>query len=272
MQNFSASPREMIASFWRNRILIASLVEREVIGRYRGSYLGIFWSLLNPLIMLLIYTFVFGEVFNVRWGLGSNSKTEFATILFAGLIVFNFFAECIIRAPSTVLLNVSYVKKVVFPLEILPIVTIGAALFHMVLSILVWFVFSLYTLGLPPTTVVFFPMAVIPLLFFSLGLSWFLSSLGVYLRDISQVIGLSVTALMFLSPIFYPLSSLPQQYQFIFELNPLTPAIEIARGVLVKGELPGTQYFLLYSLTMFLCAWLGFFWFQLTRKGFADVL
>lgn len=272
MQNFSASPREMAASFWRNRRLIFNLVEREVIGRYKSSYLGILWTFFNPLFMLLIYTFVFGEVFNTRWGVGNNSKTEFATILFAGLIVFNFFAECATKAPSTILLNANYVKKVVFPLEILPIVNIGAAIFHTAISVLVWFVFSLISFGLPPMTASLLPMVLLPLLFFALGVSWFLSSLGVYLRDIAQVIGIFVTALMFLSPIFYPLSSLPRQYRFIFELNPLTPAIEMARDVLIRGELPNMEYFLVYFSSMVLCAWLGFFWFQLTRRGFADVL
>lgn len=272
MQDFSASPQEMVASFWRNRILIKNLIEREVVGRYRGSYLGILWSFFNPLFMLFTYTFVFGEVLNTRWGMGNNSKTAFATILFAGLIVFNFFAECITKAPSTILLNANYVKRVVFPLEILPVVNIGAAIFHMAISLLVWFIFSLYSFGLPPMTAFLLPLILLPLVFFALGISWILSSLGVYLHDVSQVIGIFVAALMFLSPIFYPLSALPEQYRFILELNPLTPAIEMIRDVLIRGDLPSAEYFLGYFLVMLLVAWLGFFWFQVTRRGFADVL
>ena len=272
MQDFSASPRAIAASFWRNRFLIKNLIEREIVGRYRGSYLGILWSIFNPLFMLFIYTFVFGEVLNTRWDIGDESKTAFATILFAGLIAFNFFAECITKAPSTILHNANYVKKVVFPLEILPIVNIGAAIFHMGISLLVWFIFSLYSFGLPPITAIFLPLILLPLIFFTLGISWLLSSLGVYLRDVSQVISIFVAALMFLSPIFYPLTALPEQYRFIFELNPLTPAIEMIRDVLIRGDFPSAEYFLGYFLVMLLVAWLGFFWFQVTRKGFADVL
>ena len=272
MQKFSPSPREMLFSFWRNRTLIANLVEREVVGRYRGSYLGILWSFFNPLFMLFIYTFVFGEVLNTRWDIDNNSKTAFATILFAGLIAFNFFAECITKAPSTILLNANYVKKVVFPLEILPMVNVGAAIFHMAITVLAWLIFCLYSFGLPPITAFLLPLILVPLIFFTLGISWFLSSLGVYLRDVSQVIGIFVSALMFLSPIFYPLSALPEKYRFIFELNPLTPVIEMVRDILIRGTLPSYEYFLGYFLVMLLVSWLGFFWFQVTRRGFADVL
>lgn len=272
MQNFSISPREMLASVWRNRQLIKALVKREVVGRYRGSMLGILWSFFNPVFMLLVYTFVFSVVFKARWSGGSDSKTEFALVLFAGLTVFNLFAECFNRAPNLVLANVNYVKKVVFPLEILPWVSMGSALFHGVISLLVWLIFYGILFGVPHPEAALFPILVLPLLLMTMGLSWFLAALGVYLRDIAQIIGLVTTTLMFLSPIFYPVSALPADYQPFLLLNPLTPAIEQGRALLVWGTLPDWQLVAMYFFVSLFVAWLGFVWFQKTRKGFADVL
>jgi lipopolysaccharide transport system permease protein len=272
MQNFSISPREMIASLWRNRSLVKALVQREVVGRYRGSVFGILWSFFNPVFMLLVYTFVFSVVFKARWSGGSDSKTEFALVLFAGLIVFNLFAECFNRSPSLILSNVNYVKKVVFPLEILPWVALGAALFHTLISLGVWLIAYLVLFGVPHITVLFLPLVFLPLLLFIMGLTWGLASLGVYLRDVSQFIGVVTTVLMFLSPVFYPASALPEEYRHLLLLNPLTPAIEQARDVLFWGKAPDMILLSVYLLAATFIAWLGFAWFQKTRKGFADVL
>ena len=272
MQNFSIAPNEMVASLWRNRGLVNALVRREVVGRYRGSFMGILWSFFNPMFMLAVYTFVFSVVFKARWNAGSDSKTEFALVLFAGLIVFNLFAECVNRAPSLILSNVNYVKKVVFPLEILPAVVMGSALFHACISSGVWLLAYLLFFGLPHLTVLLLPLAVLQLLLLSMGLSWMLASLGVYLRDVSQFIGIAVTVLMFLSPIFYPASALPEEYRHILLLNPLTPAIEQARDVLFWGKVPDMSIWFVTLLGAASGAWLGFAWFQRTRKGFADVL
>ena len=272
MQSFPASPREMAASFWRNRQLIRNLVQREVLGRYKGSMLGIFWSLATPIFMLAVYTFVFSVVFKARWGGGSDSKTEFALLLFAGLIIFNLFSECISRAPGLILANVNYVKKVVFPLEVLPWVSMGSALFHFAVSLGVWLVAYLVLFGVPHWHVVLLPLVVVPLVLFVMGLSWALASLGVYLRDVGQIIGLVITVLMFLSPIFYPASSLPPEYQPIMFFNPLTPPIEMARDLLYWGQMPNMTLLALYAAGSLAFALLGFAWFQKTRKGFADVL
>lgn len=272
MQNFSISPVEMGASLWRNRTLAKALVQREVVGRYRGSIMGILWSFFNPVFMLVIYTFVFSVVFKARWNAGSDSKTEFALVLFAGLIMFNLFAECFNRAPSLVLSNANYVKKVVFPLEILPWVSLGSALFHTLISLLVWLIAYFFLFGAPHATVLLWPLVMLPLLLFIMGLSWGLAALGVYLRDVSQVIGVMTTVLMFLSPIFYSGESLPEQYRHFLQMNPLTPAIEQARDVLFWGRVPDLTNYLAYLLGAALVAWLGFAWFQKTRKGFADVL
>jgi lipopolysaccharide transport system permease protein len=272
MQIFSISPREAVASFWRNRSLIKALVQREVVGRYRGSVLGILWSFFNPVVMLLIYTFVFSVVFKARWSGGSDSKTEFALVLFAGLIVFNLFAECFNRAPGLILSNVNYVKRVVFPLEILPWVALGSALFHTLVSVGVWLIAYIILFGAPHITVLLLPLVLLQLLLFIMGLTWGLASLGVYLRDVSQFIGMATTVLMFLSPIFYPVTALPEEYRHLLLFNPLTPAIEQARDVLFWGKVPDLTILSVSLLGAALIAWLGFAWFQKTRKGFADVL
>jgi lipopolysaccharide transport system permease protein len=272
MQAFSISPKEMIASLWRNRSLIRTLITREVVGRYRGSFFGILWSFFNPVLMLAVYTFVFSVVFKARWSGGSDSKTEFALILFAGLIVFNIFAECINRAPGLIVSNANYVKKVVFPLEILPWVVLGSALFHGLISLGVWIIAYLIFFGVPHISALLLPFIILPLLLLIMGLSWGLAALGVYLRDVAQFIGILTTVLMFLSPIFYPVSALPEQYRQLLMINPLTPVIEQARDVLYWGGVPNMTALSVSLLAAFIVMWLGFAWFQKTRKGFADVL
>ena len=272
MQQFSCSPKEMVASLWRNRSLIYALAEREVQGRYRGSILGLLWAFFNPLFLLAVYTFVFGEIFQARWRVGSSSQMEFALALFAGLIAFNLFAECINRAPGLILGNVSYVKRVVFPLEVLPFASLLSALFHMLLSVIVWFAAYIPLFGTPHATALLLPLVMLPLVLFIMGLSWVLASLGVFLRDISQFIGVMVMVLFFLSPIFYPATSFPEKYRHILYLNPLTPVIEMVREVLFWGKMPDFTMLGIYLLATGFIASLGFAWFQKTRKGFADVI
>jgi lipopolysaccharide transport system permease protein len=272
MRNFSASPVEMFASLWRNRALIKASAKREVLGRYRGSAIGIFWSFFNPLLMILVYTFIFSVVFQARWESGSESKIEFAVVLFAGLLIFNLFSECINRSPNLILSNVNYVKKVVFPLEILPAVALFAAMFHALISLGVWFfVYGLF-FGMPHETSLILPLIVLPFGMFIMGLSWGLASLGVYLRDVSQIIGVITAVLLFLSPVFYPASALPNEYRYLLYINPLTPVIEMTRDVLYWGRPPDAQVLGTYWLATVVVGWLGFAWFQKTRKGFADVL
>jgi lipopolysaccharide transport system permease protein len=222
--------------------------------------------------MLAVYTFVFSVVFKARWGGGSDSKAEFALVLFAGLIVFNFFAECINRSPGLILENVNYVKRVVFPLEILPWVAMGTALFHAAISLIVWLIFYGILFGVPQATIFLLPIIILPLLLFTVGLCWFFSGLGVYLRDISQITSILITVTMFLSPIFYPISALPANFQPILLLNPLTPTLEHFRGILMWGQMPNIKFWMIYFLASAIVACLGFAWFQKTRRGFADVL
>ncbi len=272
MRDFSTSPVEIMASLWRHRQLVKTSIKREVLGRYRGSVMGVLWSFFNPLFMLAIYTFVFSEVFKARWSAVSTSKAEFAMVLFAGLIVFNLFADSINRAPGLILSNPNYVKKVVYPLEILPVISLGAAFFHSLVSLLVWLAVYCAFFGLPQVTALCLPFVLLPFILFVLGLSWFLASLGVFLRDVSQFIGIITTAMMFLSPIFYPATALPEQYRAIIYLNPLTTVVEQTRNVLYWGVWPDFTMLGIYTALAALTALLGFVWFQKTRKGFADVL
>lgn len=272
MRDYPATPVEMVASLWRNRSLIHASAKREVLGRYRGTFLGLLWSFFNPLFMLAVFTFVFSVIFKARWGGGSGSKTEFALVLFAGLLAFNLFAECINRAPGLILSNANYVKKVVFPLEILPFVGLLSALFHTLISLGVWLIAYTLFFGIPHLTVLYLPLVLVPLCLFLMGLSWALASLGVFLRDVSQFIGLLTTALMFLSPIFYPVTAFPEDYRYILYLNPLTTVVEQTRDVLFWGNTPDFLMLAIYWVVTLGIAWLGFAWFQKTRKGFADVL
>lgn len=272
LQAPSLSPKAMLKSLWHNRQLIKTLTHRDITSRYRGSFLGTLWSFFNPLFMLCVYTFVFSVVFQARWPTGNNSKSEFALVLFAGLSVFNIFSECINRAPNLIPINSNYVKKVIFPLEILPVVSLGNALFHATISFSVWFAACLLLRGLPPATFALLPLLLLPLVFTTMGLSWFVASLGVYLRDVSQIIGVATTALLFLTPIFYSADRLPVSYQKIMLLNPLTPIIEQARGAMLFGALPDWHIFGLNLAASLVTALFGFAWFQKTRKGFADVL
>lgn len=236
--------------------------------------MGLTWSFFNPVLMLVIYTFVFSEVFHARWGgiEGDSSKTQFALLLFVGMIVLNLFSEVVTRAPLLILSNINYVKKVVFPLEVLPAVLIGNALFHGLVSLVVLLVAFVAFNGYLHWTALFAPLVLLPLIIVTFGLAWILASLGVYLRDISQAIGMITTVLMFLSPVFYPITAVPEKFRPFILANPLTFIIEQAREVLIWGHQPDWLGLSGYSVVALLIAWLGYVWFQKTRKGFADVL
>lgn len=272
MQAFCAMPNEIVRSVWKNWSVIKALSGREISGKYRGSYLGGAWSLVNPIFMLLVYTFVFGVVFKARWSGEGESQAEFALVLFLGLMVFNLFSECLNRAPSLIVTNVNYVKKIVFPLEVLPCVSLVVALFHMLISLAVWIVAYVFIIGSPPATIFWLPAILFPLFLLILGSSWIFSSLGVYFRDVSHLVLMFTSVLMFVTPIFYPLSALPQEFQNLLSLSPLSAIVENVRTVMFMGETPDLQSLAwLWGGCPIFC-WLGFVWFQKTRRGFADVL
>ena len=258
-------------SLWRNRQLIVQMTKREVVGRYKGSAMGLAWSFFNPVFMLVVYTFVFSVIFQSRWG-GDESKTLFAVVLFVGMIVLGLFSEVLNRAPSLILSNVNYVKKVIFPLEILPVISMGAALFHSLISLGVLLAAFVLFNGFLHWTIIFAPLIFLPLIIVTLGLAWILAAIGVFLRDVGQTISIITTVLMFLSPVFYPVTAVPEKFRPFIMANPLTFIIEQAREVLIWGHLPDWIGLGIYTIAAVAVAWAGFALFQKTRKGFADVL
>ncbi len=272
MQFIKTIVLEILFILSQNRDLIKVSVRREVLARYRGSILGLFWSFLNPLSMLLIFTFVFSVIFQARWGGASASKVEFGLILYIGLIMFNLFSETLQRAPDLIVANTNYVKKVVFPLEILPLVNVLSAVFHASISLAAWLAVYAIFVGAPQISALYLPLILLPVCVFLFGFSLFLAAFGVYLRDVSQIIGPMMTALLFLSPVFYPVTSFPEDYRFILYLNPLTIIVEQARDILFWGKIPNA--FMLGSLWIFslIVGLLGYVWFKKVRNGFADVL
>lgn len=260
-------------ALWKHRELWWRLTEREVLGRYRGSALGIGWSFITPLAMLAVYTFVFSQVFKARWGgLEQAGPLGFAVNLFAGLIVFNLFSECANRAPTLVLANPSYVKKIVFPLEILVGVAVGSAGFHALTSLIVLSIFELIAFQSLPYTFAWLPLVWLPLILGCLAITWAIAALGVFLRDIGQLVGVIVSMLMFLSPVFFPVSALPLQWQAILTLNPLAQVIEQTRKVLIAGEHPQASYLIAGTIIATLACELSFRLFQKTKRAFADVM
>ncbi len=263
----------LVKSLVRNRHLIIQMTKREVVGRYKGSVMGLAWSFFNPVFMLAVYTFVFSVVFKARWGSGAeDSKTLFAVVLFVGMIVQGFFAEVLNRAPSLIISNVNYVKKVVFPIEILPIISIAAALFHSMISLCVLLIAFVLFNGYLHWTSIFLPLVLLPFIIFTLGLAWMLASIGVFLRDVGQVIVMFTTVMMFLAPVFYPLTAVPEKYIPFIMANPLTFIIQQSREVLIWGHAPKWIGLAVYTVVAIVVAWAGYALFQKTRKGFADVL
>ncbi len=271
----SASLGRLALRLWANRSLIGTLTRREVAGRYKGSLFGILWSFINPLLMLSVFTFVFGEIFQAKWGNDSATRTghlEFAVALFAGLLQYNLFAECVGKAPHLVTGNPNYVKKIVFPLDVLPVVALLAALFHFVVAYLIILVLTALSTWEFHWTVLYTPLIMAPFVALVLGVTWGVAALGVYLRDIGQLVPPVLTAFLFLSPVFYPLSAVSPRLQEIYRFNPLTIVIEQVRGALLFGRAPDWGQFMPYLVFCLVVGWLGFALFQKTRQGFADVI
>jgi lipopolysaccharide transport system permease protein len=266
------NPVALARGLWTQRELIFQLTKRDILGRYRGSYLGLAWSFLTPLLMLTIFTLVFGVIFQARWGLENESRFHFALVLFCGLIVFNLFSECVTRSPGLVLSQPQYVKKIRFPLEVLPVIVFLSAAAHAAASLLILLLGLWLGVGIFHWTVIWFPLVMLPLAALCLGLSWWLASMGVYFRDIGQIIGVATMAVLFLSPIFYPVSSIPEWLRPFYELNPLALIIGNARATLIWGQPPNWFHLLAGMTANFVVALLGYAWFQRTRRGFADVL
>lgn len=254
--------------------LLANLSARDIKARYKGSVIGMAWALLNPLLMLGIYTFVFTVVFKSRWpGINPEvANADYAVILFAGLLTHQFLAECINRAPSLIVANANYVKKIVFPLEVLPWVSTVSALFNALICVCLLFIAEMVLGQAPPVTFWLAPLVLLPLALMAIGASWFLASLGVYLRDIAHFSALLSMALLFVSGVFFPITALPAAIQDWLFLNPLAVVIEHLRMVTIYGKIPDLMQWLNLLAVGLAMAIGGLLWFNKTRRGFADVL
>jgi lipopolysaccharide transport system permease protein len=267
------NPFEAICHLWSFRYLIVQLAWREVIQRYKGSFIGLGWSVIQPLLMLCVYTFVFSVIFRSKWGgAAEQSRAAFSMTLFMGLITFNIFAELVNSAPGLILANQSYVKKVVFPLEILPVVRLVSVLINACFSLFVLVIGVVFVYRTFYWTSILLPLVWAPWLFFTLGCSYLLAAIGVFIRDIEASIGVLTTILFFLTPIFYPTSAVPEKFRFITDVNPIAVFVENSRRVMIWGEFPNWAPFwggTLLSLFVFIS---GFWIFLKLKKAFADVL
>lgn len=261
-----------ILSPWRNRHLVTQLAARDIIARHKGSLLGKLWTVIHPLLLLTVYTIVFTRIFQVSWGGQGGDTSSFALVLFLGLIVFNLLAECLSGAPNLLAGNRNFVQKIVFPLEVLPWAKLLAALYHAAMSLAIWVAAYFLVLGPPPATVVLLPLIVLPVLLIAVGSMWLFAASSLFFPDIRQLVQVLTTVLLFLSPIFYPVESVPESLHALYHWNPIAQTIESSRAVALWGELPAAGDYArgLCSSTIYFIGCAAFF--ERTRPGFADVI
>jgi lipopolysaccharide transport system permease protein len=260
---------------WRHRDLILQLTAREVKQRYRGMYLGFLWSLLTPLLMMVVYTFVFSLVLKARWGDAGDqpvSPYDFALTLLAGLIPFTVFSEVVNGAPFQIVRVPNYVKKVVFPLEVLPVVSLGSAVVHSLAALVVLLAGTLILEGRIATTVLLLPLAYLPLILLCLASAWLLASIGVYVRDVGQTVTILTQVLLFMSPVFYPPSAVPEGLRFVLALNPLSFILDNFRRAILWNEGFDWAAWAIWVSLLLAAAVAGYMWFVKTKRGFADVM
>lgn len=254
------------------RNLTLQLARREIVSRHKGTYGGLYWYVIQNLLMLALYSFVFSAVFKSRWMETGKVPGNYTVALFIGLITFNIFSEVVSRSPTLVLNNANYVKKIVFPLHTLSIVQVLAALFNAFVATLVLLVVA-RLLGAPVNpTGLWLPVIVLPLAVLTLGVSWLLAAIGTYVRDVNQLITMVLSAVMFLSPLFYPISTLPKAGQLAMQFNPITIPMMQAREVLMFGQMPDFMLLGTYTVVALVVAYLGYVVFNGLKKGFSDVL
>jgi lipopolysaccharide transport system permease protein len=267
------NPWRLLRELWRQRALVGQLARRDIQSRYRGSFLGMLWSLVTPLTLLGIYTFVFGRVFVARWPESeTHGLDSLALILFCGLIPYTIFAECVGRAGTLVVSNPNFVKKVVFPLETLPVMVLVSALYQAGISLLILLAVDLLWFRHLSATLPLLPIVLLPLICLTLGVSWFATALGVFIRDTPQAITVLLQILFFATPIFYPLAAIPAQYRGFLAMNPLAPAIQDVRRVALWGQWPEWGLFGWELAASLLCMMAGYAWFMRTRRAFGDVI
>ncbi|MBX3414314.1 MAG: ABC transporter permease [Pirellulales bacterium] len=270
---FPIMPWAIARHFYARGNLVRQMLRREILGRYEGSFLGLFWCVLNPLLMLAVYTFIFSVVFQRTWGVDPNETVgSYAVVLYAGLVVFYIFAEVATPAPSIVTSNPNLVTKVVFPLEILPLVRTLAALVRALPSVVILF-FSVWIVqGYVPWTFVLFPLVVVPMALLTLGVAYFLAFLGVFVRDVAHSMGMIIRIVFYLSPVFYPISIVPERLRSWLWLHPIARIVEDSRSVTVFGQLPDWGGLAVATLLSALIAWLGYVVFMSFKHAFADVI
>ena len=269
MSTITLNPLRIFADIWHNRYLLGQLIKRDVLLRYRGAIFGVLWIFMSPLIMLAIFAFIFGHIFQARWP-QQESSIPFWLLLYSGLIAFNVFAETISRAPTSVRGYPSFVKKIIFPVNILPIVPLGATLVHAGFNFLILFS-ALAITGHLYAGILLFPLLITPMILLALGLSWFLAALGVFIRDMTQIVPVFVQMLLFLSPVFYPVSAVPEVLRPIYQYNPLGTVIEISRAAIIGQQIEWDAWGASFGLCL-VVAILGHAFFQHSRDEFADVL
>lgn len=252
--------------------LIKTLVKRDITSRYQGTIGGFLWAFATPLLMLSIYSFVFGVVFDSKFNIEGTRETSFPFAIFFAILLFSIFSESLSRSTQLIRSNQNYVKKIVFPLHLLPFVPLGSALFHAAIGFGIWTLFYGLIVGPISQQFLFLPLYLIPLLGFSLGSLWLVAALSVYIRDFEQIIGPFVTGLLFLSAIFYPLSAVPEAYRSLMYLNPMAIIIDDARLCIMFAQSPNYIDIGALSLYSIVYAWFGYITFQKLKKGFADVI
>lgn len=269
MSTKTLNPLRISADIWRNRYLLGQLIKRDVLLRYRGAMFGVLWIFLSPLMMLTIFAFIFGQVFQTRWP-QQNSGLPFWLLLYSGLITFNIFAEAVSRAPTSVRGYPSFVKKIIFPVHILPVVPLGAGLVHAAFNFLILLVALAWVGGLH-LQILLFPLLLLPVLLLALGFSWFVAAWGVFIKDMTQIVPMFVQMLMFLSPVFYPVSAVPASLRPLYQYNPLGTVIEATRAVVTGQSIEWSAW----GIALGFClggAILGHAFFQHSREEFADAL
>ena len=259
------------ARMWARRDVFWELTKRDVEGRYSGSFFGLLWSFFNPLLMLGVYTLAFRELLGMRWP-NQQSSADFSLMIFCGMIVHSLMAECLARAPGVIISQSNLVKRVVFPLSILPCIMVASSVFNALLSFVVLLIFVLISQHALQLTILYLPVLFAPYVLLLCGVSWFMASLGVFVRDISQIAGVLSSVLMFLSPVFYPATNLHEPYREWIAFNPLTLVIEQTRQLVLFGKSPDWHSLGIYTVVAVAVMLFGYFWFQRTRDGFADVL
>jgi lipopolysaccharide transport system permease protein len=260
------------SSAWTNRSLIAQMAKREVLGRYKGANFGVLWSLISPFLLLVVYTFAFGTVMRGHWPQVEAGDTSFSIVLFSGLIVHGLLADVLNRSPNLVTAHTNLVKRVIFPVEILPWALLISSCFHTAANVLVFVLLRFVMDGRFDLTIVLLPIVLLPLAVLTLGIAWFLSALSVYVKDLNQLIGVVSIALLFLSSAMMPLDSVPEQYRWVFLANPLTFIIDQSRAVMLWGVMPNWSDLLLYLVAASGFAYGGLAFFKAASKGFSDVL